>query len=130
MRAGASSRGAGRPGAVPAGDSPEQAVAAEQPRRAIRLTRRGRLLVLGLLVVVLTAGTVGLGAARALNASTEPAQRQVEVVVAEGDTLWSIAAAVAPSSDKAETVARIRAANQLGDSHIEPGQQLVVPVAR
>ena len=101
---------------------------AASPSRSWRLTRRGRLVVLGLLLILLTVGTVGFGAARALNASTAPADRQVQVVVAEGDTLWTIAADVAPRANRAETVDRIREANHLRGNHIEPGQQLVVPV--
>lgn len=50
-------------------------------------------------------------------------------VVASGDTLWSIAARhTAPGEDVRTTVYHIRQINDLEDSLIRAGQQLVVPV--
>lgn len=128
-RGGAVRRAAVRDGAVAVGAaSGAPAAAVPEVARSWRLTRRGRAVVLGLLVALLTAGAVGFGAAQAIGASTAPTDRRVEVIVGEGDTLWSIAASVAPQGDRTETVQRIREANDLGNAHIEPGQQLVVPV--
>jgi nucleoid-associated protein YgaU len=47
------------------------------------------------------------------------------VVVQPGDTLWSIAAAVAPDTDVRITVDQLVAIN--GDSPIVPGQELELP---
>ncbi|MQA79294.1 MAG: LysM peptidoglycan-binding domain-containing protein [Streptosporangiales bacterium] len=96
--------------------------------RRWRLTRRGRAVVLGVLVALLTAAVVGLGAARYGNAAPTPGAERVTVTVGEGDTLWSIAAAAAPQADRRATVDRIVEVNGLDGSRIEPGQRLVVPV--
>lgn len=97
-------------------------------RRGVRLTRRGRAVLLGLLAVLLTAAVVGPTVARSAVATTGSAPATERVVVAPGDTLWSIAAAVAPDADRRTAVDAIIAANHLDGAHIEPGQQLVVPV--
>lgn len=93
-----------------------------------RLTRRGRVLLLGVLTVLLTAALVGWGAARSGLASTGSADGdRATVIVVEGDTVWSIAAHVAPHADRRTVVRQIIAANHLHGPHIEPGQRLVVP---
>lgn len=107
---------------------PERDAVADRVSAGWRVTRRGRAVLLVLLAVLLTACVVAVGAARSGNASTDPEQRQVTVVVGEGDTLWTVAAAVVPEADRRATIERIVAANDLDGSRIEPGQQLVVPV--
>ena len=93
-----------------------------------RLTRRGRVLLLAVLAVLLTAALVGWGAARSGLASTGSGRHgDTTVIVAEGDTLWSIAAHVAPGTDRRTAIRRIIAVNHLHGPHIEPGQRLVVP---
>jgi Tfp pilus assembly protein FimV len=47
-------------------------------------------------------------------------------VVQPGDTLWTIAAALAPGGDLRPVVDRLRAAN--GDAMLEPGQRLVLDI--
>jgi hypothetical protein len=52
----------------------------------------------------------------------------VEYVVAPGDTLWEIAARVAPAGeDVRDTVARVLEVNGLGGASIAPGQRLLLP---
>lgn len=96
--------------------------------RGWRLTHRGRAVVLGLLVALVTAALVGLGAAGYGNAAPTPGAERVTVTVGEGDTLWSIAAEAAPNADRRATVDRIVEVNGLAGARIEPGQRLVVPV--
>lgn len=93
-----------------------------------RLTRRGRVLLLGVLAVLLTAALVGWGTARSGLASTGSGQRgHTTVIVTQGDTVWSIAGRVAPAADRPAVVRQIIASNHLRGPHIEPGQRLVVP---
>jgi nucleoid-associated protein YgaU len=93
-----------------------------------RLTRRGRVLLLAVLTLLLTAALVGWGAARSGLASTGTGRHgDTTVIVAEGDTVWSIAAQVAPRADRRTVVRQIIATNHLHGPHIEPGQRLVVP---
>lgn len=102
------------------------AAAAALARPALRLTRRARLLVTVVSALSLLA-VIGLAA---LNA--DPMQGGLEeapasVVVQTGDTLWQIAAEVAPAEDPAVVVELLRSANDLGGAALQPGQVLVVP---
>ncbi|MQA05994.1 MAG: LysM peptidoglycan-binding domain-containing protein [Streptosporangiales bacterium] len=92
-----------------------------------RLTRRGRAVLLGLLVVLVTAAAIGWGAATASGAATDSPET-ITVIVGDGDTLWSIAADVAADRDPRATIEQIKETNDLHGSKVEPGQQLVVPV--
>lgn len=57
-----------------------------------------------------------------------PPSPTIEYVVAEGDSLWSIAATFAdPGSDTRALIAEIKRTNGLGSSTIYPGQLLAVP---
>ena len=51
-----------------------------------------------------------------------------EYVVRPGDTLWSIAAALAPGRDERPVVDQL--AHQLGGSSLYPGEQITLPPAR
>jgi hypothetical protein len=114
-------------------------------RLAHRATlRRRRSLALALLATVVVAVSLLVGAVSTRLAdggdpssavgnpspTSAVALRAAEVaasswVVAPGDTLWSIAAAVAPEADVRETVARLVELN--GDDPIIVGQQLRIP---
>lgn len=90
---------------------------------AMRITRRGRLVVLAvaLLVVLLP------GAWRAVATAQVEGPATVAVTVQPGDTLWGIAAAMDPGSDPRVLIAQIREMNALTQSGLIPGQVLVVP---
>jgi nucleoid-associated protein YgaU len=97
----------------------------------VRLTRRGRAVV----VLALTGGLLG-GAASVASASFAGADRGApgtpqlrHVIVRPGDTLWGIAAKAAPGADPRATVQRIVDLNGLRDTTVEPGQQLVLPAS-
>lgn len=50
-------------------------------------------------------------------------------VVSEGDTLWSIAASITPSSrDLRDTVETVKSMNLLDSANIQAGDQLLVPI--
>lgn len=72
--------------------------------------------------VVVLAGFFGPGGGESV-----PAQTAV-VRVGTGDTLWSIAERIAPSSDPRDVVQRIVELNDLDASVAHAGQSLVVPV--
>ena len=105
------------------------------PDRPTRVRRRrlvALLLTLALIGAIATAGRALVGAASSL----EPSSPQpVEVpflspgvgetyVVKPGDTLWSIASAIAPDSDPRPVVDALRAAN--GGPDIQVGQRLMI----
>ena len=93
-----------------------------------RLTRRGRVLLLLLLVAVLF-GAFSLG--RSVSEAAPPSAQPVDhvVTVEQGDSLWTLARRVAPNHDPRDVVAKIRDLNDLTTSGLVPGQQLVLPVA-
>ncbi len=52
------------------------------------------------------------------------------VRVGAGETVWDVAARVAPQSDQGAVVERIRQLNGLAGSGVNPGQELQVPAER
>jgi hypothetical protein len=107
------------------------------PRRStVRLTRRGRLVV----VVMLTAAFLSLAvlawlaiaarAAQAADRGSPPGavyQNLTSVVVHPGQTLWSIASQAEPTADPRVVMQQIIDLNALRGTSIEPGQRLWVP---
>ena len=92
------------------------------------LTRRGRLartFVVLSLTVVMAAGFASQSGAGQVEASTAPSYEIV--VVAPGETLWSVAAAYT-SGDVQGMVNDIREANNLSGFDLQAGQRLRVPV--
>ncbi len=95
------------------------------PPAVYRRRRLGVLIALGLLVAVglgvLGTPWSGTGRSPLPAAGTETAG---EYVVQPGDTLWSIAAEVAPDRDRRVVVDRLAAAN--GGPELRIGQRLVI----
>jgi len=93
----------------------------------VRLTRRGRLvLVMAVMTLLVFAGfTLGRSVSFAAGGSRPAAHHSV--VVEPGETLWSVAVRIAPHQDPRRVVADIESLNHLADANVEPGQQLLVP---
>ncbi len=92
------------------------------------ITRRGRLArtcVVLSLTVVMAAGFASQSGAGQVEASTAPSYEIV--VVAPGETLWSVAAAY-DSGDVQGLVSDIREANNLTGFDLQAGQRLRVPL--
>jgi nucleoid-associated protein YgaU len=91
-----------------------------------RLTRRGRLVV-SMIWLVLAVAAVGAGV-RA-QGGADPRPSGVTVEVRPGDTLWQLAAEIAPDADVRDTVAAIVEINELASgADIRPGDTLWLPV--
>jgi nucleoid-associated protein YgaU len=122
----------------------------------LRLTRRGRAVVLGFFVLMASlasaillagasradeapTGPVSTGPAPAAPASTGPAPAAPaspgpaptgpapSVVVQPHDTLWSIATRAAPERDPFAAIAEIKKINDLEGYVVHPGQTLELP---
>jgi hypothetical protein len=94
-----------------------------------RLTRRGRLVLLGLCALILLAViSVGRAGSQAATA-TETGPMLQQTTVQQGETLWAVAQRIAPRNDPREIVAQIRRINHLQTSNLRVGQQLLLPVA-
>ena len=106
-----------------------QLVGAPTPvRPGIRLTRRGRAVLIGLMLLL--AGVAGVLIAPASQAADPLRGPAPTVVVRSGDTLWSIAARYAPSNDPFATIDEIRRLNDLPGYTIHSGQRLTFPRRR
>lgn len=95
----------------------------------LRLTRRGRaviaLLVSLPLAIALVVMVLNGGGATAI--SSNAAADVATITVAAGESLWSLAAALAPQASTADVVADLMAMNALASAEVLPGQVLVVP---
>jgi len=94
----------------------------------VRLTRRGRLvLVAAALTAMLVAGFfLGAGSVATQERGTGPATEVVQV--APGETLWDIAARMTPDGgDVRATMFDIKRLNALADSALDAGQRIRVP---
>lgn len=102
---------------------------------SLRLTRRGRLVIV---LALLTLALCGYALAGGPAASSSPAAlvdgpsrptAVKTVVVRPGQTLWDIATAAAPRQDPRELIAEIADLNSLSDAgSIRVGQPLIVPL--
>jgi nucleoid-associated protein YgaU len=97
--------------------------------RSVRLTRRGRAVVVVTLTGGLLAGAGSLASASFAgpDSASTPAPQLRHVIVQPGDTLWGIATKAAPGADPRATIRRITDLNGLTDESVRAGQQLVLP---
>ncbi len=99
----------------------------------LRLTRRGRLVVFGLPLVLLAALILSFGGffnapAKAADSASElSVTPTVTVTVQPGESLWAIAGTVSPERDPRDVIAEIVQLNNLEAAGVQPGQQLFVP---
>lgn len=104
-------------------------------RTRTRLTRRGRIVVAGLIIasMMLVAALAWLvGTARADTAGSGVPSSAVyhslrSVVVLPGQSLWSIATQYEPGSDPRNAIQEIIDLNALSGTAVQPGQQLWLP---
>jgi LysM repeat protein len=96
----------------------------------VRLTRRGRLartlLVLSLAVVL--ASVFGLSAGAGTSDSVGAPTSFIEVTVAPGDTLWSLASRIAGGGDVRALVDEIASVNALASADVQAGQKVRIPL--
>jgi LysM domain len=113
------------------------AAGARQVRRSppVRLTRRGRAVLAGL-VILLAVATLTLfwmisaGGVQASGQGQPPRSEyrgMTRVVVRQGQTLWSIAASAEPTADPRIVVQQIIEVNALTGTDIRTGELLWVP---
>jgi hypothetical protein len=99
----------------------------------LRLTRRGRVVLIGIPLVILAAillslaGFLNSPAKAADSAADLSVTPTITVTVQSGQSLWAIAGAAAPERDARDVVADIVQLNNLTAGGVVPGQQLFVP---
>ncbi len=96
----------------------------------LRLTTRGRRLLVALAALPLAAGIgfAALSGGSALASGETVATADFETVtVMPGDTLWAIAEEVAPAEDPRTVIHEIEKLNALSSGSLQVGQQLAIP---
>ncbi len=100
---------------------------AELVEPTVRLTRRGRLVVLAFVLVLAFAAFTLFGSPAVSTGDAHHATSST-VVVGAGETLWDIAQRIAPADDPRDVIAEIVDLNALADAGaIRVGQELFVP---
>ena len=97
----------------------------------IKLTRRGRMLVSTLSFAAMLAISLvsffGMATASAKASNEASNSTTTQIVVAPGETLWTIAARVNPEIDPRAVIEDIKALNVIEGSEVYAGQVLLVP---
>jgi hypothetical protein len=96
-------------------------------RGRVRLTRRGRAVAVGLLVLL---ATVAIALLAPASRAADPSGSLPTAVVQPGDSLWSIAERHVPGHDPVAAVEEIRRLNRLDGYTVHAGQRLAVPPTR
>lgn len=99
-------------------------------RQPVRLTARGRAAIFFLLsVVTLLLVMIAVGGTSADASATKGGPATASVVVAAGDSLWSIAKSLQPNADPRSMMQTLVELNGLQGADLTPGQQLIIPIA-
>jgi len=97
----------------------------------VRLTPRGRfvarLAVITSLSVLLLSGFAAVTGATAGSTDSAIPTPYIKVSVKPGETLWSIAASIAPEGDRRSLVADIVEVNRLKSPELQAGQKIFIP---
>jgi hypothetical protein len=95
----------------------------------LRLTPRGRavLTTLAAAPFVVIALVFGLNSGGAVATQDAPVDSYTWVTVDAGQSLWDLAAEIAPADDPREFAAQVRSLNQLASTTLQPGQELAIP---
>lgn len=115
-------RGRGAERSLPSGPPPVRL-----GRGRVRLTRRGRVVVL---VFFLLLAGLGLAVAATASRAADPVREAPTAEVRPGDSLWSIAERYVPGRDPVAAVEEIRRLNGLTGYTVHAGQQIVLPTHR
>jgi hypothetical protein len=95
-----------------------------KPKPRLRLTRRGRLVLVALFLVLVGGAAALLSPA---SQAADPAAPPQLAVVQPGDTLWSVAARYRPSTVPFAVIDEIRRLNHLDGYIVYAGQELILP---
>ncbi|WP_285726404.1 LysM peptidoglycan-binding domain-containing protein [Psychromicrobium xiongbiense] len=102
-----------------------------EPGSALHLTRRGRMVLIGVPLMLLAVAVLVLigsfvGQVKASDAAVSGVQA-TSVTVQPGDSIWSLAAHSGVNRDQGDLVTEIIELNGLTSSVLQPGQSLLVP---
>ena len=101
-----------------------------RPSTTVRLTRRGRVVVV--VTALLVAFAIGVFVTAAGSVATQhpgTAEPTKIVQVGSGDTLWGIASQLSDDGDVRAMMEEIKQLNALDSADLQAGQRLVVPAS-
>lgn len=108
-----------------------QPVAQQSGPAHVRLTRRGKLVILSVAVAAIAVLAVMFGPSSTATGEAGTPQETTSVRVMAGHTLWEIAAEANPNGDIRKTVDEIIELNSLPNaSALQMGSEIAVPVYR
>lgn len=97
----------------------------------IKLTRRGQLVLstvsFGIMLAISLVSLFGIATVSAKASNEASSSTTTQIVVAPGETLWTIAARVNPEIDPRAVIEDIKALNVIEGSEVYAGQVLLVP---
>lgn len=100
----------------------------------LRLTRRGRFVLIGLPVMLAATALLlltGIFTSPVMAADGDlQGVESTQVTVLPGDSLWGLAAEFAPDADRRTVIKEIIDVNNLGGGALQPGQLLYIPIQR
>lgn len=106
------------------------AISINAPATRLRITARGRRVLLALAAAPIVAGVAlsvfAGGSAIASGERGEPVSFET-VTVLPGDTLWSIASEAAPGVDPRNVIDEIKRLNNLSSGAIQVGDDIAIP---
>lgn len=99
----------------------------------LRLTRRGKLVLTGLVLMLVAVCVVLFALSRqtvspAMAAEGLQSDTYQQILVQPGDTLWDISSRISQGSDHSAVLEHIVIYNDLENSELQVGQTLFVPV--
>ena len=96
----------------------------------LRLTRRGRaVLLLTLVTLLLAAFSLGRVGSQASPTGAQGTSNLTQTVVQPGESLWAVAKRVAPGHDPRAVIDQLADLNHLQSSSLQAGQLLVIPAS-
>jgi hypothetical protein len=96
-------------------------------RSHLRMTKRGRAVLLTVIAAPLVASALFFGINAGGATATSSSTPLTTITVPAGESLWQIAAQVAPHADRQSFIADVVAVNQLSSVTLQPGQTLKIP---
>lgn len=99
------------------------------PQSSLRLTRRGRAVVVLVALTLLLVAAFFLGSVAVGSETPGQAEPTEVVMVGTGDTLWDIAAEINTDGDVRSTMRKIERLNALDSVGLSAGQKLRVPLS-
>lgn len=95
---------------------------------AVRLTRRGRLVLLTAFLAMVAVLMVAVGGLATATRDAGPAAEVRIVTVAPGDTLYGLASGIAEPGKIREAVAEIKQLNSMSSSSLQVGDRIALPL--